>query len=480
MSLSQRSITSAAWNIVANLVQVAVGFGRYVLLARLLAVETFGIYAGASAVVGLTVSLASFGMGGAFLHRADETTNEEQTARVHFVLKSAFTLLWIALMIAGTLLFATGGTRTALLVLTATTGVIHFTETPGLLLVRRVVHRRLALIQLVNALLTTIVAVGLAWQGMELWALLGTDVATALLMFGAFYVWRPVWRPRLAWSARSARYFLRFGARNALAIWLSQALDRVDDLWTRFYLGTTAMGYYSRAYRLASFPGMLLAGPINTVAGGTFAELKGDRLRLSRAFYRTNAFLVRSGFALAGLLALVAPEFTRLVLGEKWMPMLDAFRLMLVFTLLDPMKRTVAGLFVAMGRPGLVVRVRAVQLALLVGGLVLLSPALGIVGVALAVNIMLAAGIGILLWLARAYVDFSVTRLLGAPGLAVGVGLVAGWVAVRLLASGSDWLTGGVKVVAFSCAYAGIMLFLERGQTLKGLLYLASRLQLEE
>ena len=36
----------------------------------------------------------------------------------------------------------------------------------------------------------------------------------------------------------------------------------------------------------------------------------------------------------AVLLALVAPEFIRLALGAKWLPMLTAFRLMLVFTLL--------------------------------------------------------------------------------------------------------------------------------------------------
>ena len=54
------------------------------------------------------------------------------------------------------------------------------------------------------------------------------------------------------------------------------------------------------------------------------------------------------------------------------MPMLDAFRLMLVFTLFDPIKITVANLFIAVGEPEKVVRTRFIQAAVLIAGLFLL------------------------------------------------------------------------------------------------------------
>ena len=463
MSLAKRSVTSAAWNIVVNMARVIVLIVRSILLARLLPVEVFGIYALASSIVGLSAALPAFGMGGAFLHRAPETQDEEQVAAVHFTLKVIFTLLWAAALVVFALVFTSGETQTALLLLTLTNLGVHLAQTPRLILTRRVVHRRLAIMRLVDALLSASLAVALAWRGVTLWALLVSDLVTLIVTIFALYIWRPVWKPRLAWSAPIVRYLLHFGSRAFLADVLLRALDKVDDIWTGVFLGETALGFYSRAYRFATYPRFILAMPINLVAGGTYAELKGDRPRLSKAFFRTNAFLIRTGFLVGGLLALVAPEFIRLALGEKWLPMLDAFRLMLVYTLLDPIKITVANVLTTSGSPQKVVGARAVQLVVLIAGLVTLGPRLGISGVALAVDAMMVVGMLILFRQARTYVDFSLRRLFGVPTLALVAGLVS---ALALLAitgiEGSDWLTGAVKIAVFSSSFLGIVLLLER------------------
>jgi O-antigen/teichoic acid export membrane protein len=465
MNLAQRSIQSVAWNSVANLGSVAIQFGRYILLRRLLPVDTFGVYSGANALVGLTVISAGFGMGGAFLHRAPETENEEQTAAVHLTLKLVFTLAWAGLMTFITLAVFDGEDRTAMLLLISANAGIQLAQTPNLILTRRVIHRRLAMLQLLNAVLTTAVALGLAWQGITLWALLATDLATMTLTLVGLYVWRPVWRPRLAWSSEVVRYFLGFGSRNFGAKALLQALDKFDDVWTRFFLGTTPMGYYSTAYRFATYPRLVLAGPINAVAGGTYAELKHDRKRLSQAFFRTNAFLVRTGFLLAGLLALIAPEFIRLSFGIKWLPMLDAFRLMLLFTLLDPIKITVADLFVAVGHPETIMRARIVQLLIMVAGLFVLGPAMGITGVALAVDLMLLVGIALLLWQARVHVDFSPRRMFFVPGLGLALGLALGRASLAIPGvRSSPWSMGFAKATVFVVLYAVVLLLLERDQ----------------
>ena len=368
------------------------------------------------------------------------------------------------MLIVFALLRTTGDQQTALIVITLATAGLEITQTPRLILVRRVVHRRLALLQFVDAILTTAVAVGLALLGATLWALLSTDVVVMVVSMVGLFLWRPVWRPRFGWNRDVVRYYLSFGSRNFAAGGLLLALDRVDDLWTLRYLGDTALGYYSRAYTFATYPRRILAGPVNQVAGGTYAELKSERKRLSQAFFRTNALLVRSGFLMAGLLALIAPELIAILLGEKWMPMLQAFRLMLVYTLLDPIKMTVGDLFVAVGRPELVLRVRLGQLAVMVVGLFALGTRYGIAGVALAVDAMVVVGIVVLLWQARQYVDYSVRRLFLAPALALAAGLAAGLGAMALLGSlfpSSLW-TATIKTAAFLLAYAAVLFVLER------------------
>ena len=465
MSLARRSVTSAAWNIGVNWARVLVLIVRSILLARLLPVEVFGVYAFATSVVELTAVLPRFGMRDAFIHRAPETRDEEHIAAVHFTLKLVLTLVWTGAMAAFSLVFTSGETQTALLLLTASGFGVHLAQTPILILTRRVVHRRLALMRLADAVLSTALALYLAWRGATLWALLISDVATLVVTVFALYIWRPVWKPRLAWSAQSVRYLLRFGSRSLIADVLLNALDKLDDLWTGLFLGETALGFYSRAYRFATYPRFVLAMPINLVAGGTYAELKGDRLRLSKAFFRTNAFLIRSGFFVGGLMALIAPEFIRLILGAKWLPMLDAFRLMLVYTLLDPIKVTVATVLTTSGSPQKVVSARAVQLVVLLVGLVILGPWLGISGIALSVDAMLVVSMALLLWQAKHYVDYSLLALFGAPVIALVAGLGCTFALLAVVGlEGSDWLTGAVKLATFSLTYFGALVLLERKQ----------------
>ncbi|MEZ4771116.1 MAG: oligosaccharide flippase family protein [Caldilineales bacterium] len=413
-------------------------------------------------MVVLTSVFASFGMGGAFLHRAAETEDEDRAATIHFTLKLLFTTAWAIVLIAFALLRTSGEQQTALIVLTLATAGLEITQTPRLILVRRVVHRRLALLGFADSLLSTALAVGLALLGVTLWALLATDLSLMFVSIFGLYVWRPVWRPRFGWSRATVRYYLRFGSRNFGAGALLLALDRVDDLWTLRYLGDTALGYYSRAYTFATYPRRILAGPVNQVAGGTYAELKGERKRLSQAFFRTNALLVRSGFLLGGLLALIAPELIAILLGDKWLPMLQAFRLMLVYTLLDPIKMTVADLFVAVGRPELVLRVRLAQLGVLLVGLFALGLRFGIAGVALAVDAMTVVGVLVLLRQARRYVDYSARRLFGVPLLGLGLALAVGAGAAAWLAPTSPWLSATLKTALFLAVYSGLLALLER------------------
>ena len=462
-SLAQRTISSISWKFVGNAAQIAIAFVRSILLARMLPVAAFGIYAWAHSITTLTGVLPDFGLGGAFVHRAPETEDENRAAEVQFTLQVILTLIWAVGLGLWAILFSDDvARRTTLLWVIAMSIGSQLTRTPNLILARRVVHRRIALIQLVDTITSSILAVFLAWRGVTLWALLATDLTTSLVKIIGYYVWRPVWRPKITWDPPAMRYFLGFGGRNVTAIALLRALDRVDDLWVGSFLGDTAMGLYSRAYQFATYPRKILASPVNQVTAGTYAELKGARKKLSQAFYRVNALLVRSGFLIAGILALVAPEIIRLLLGHKWMPMLDAFRLMLIYTMFDPFKLTISSVFIAVGEPEKIVRVRTVQLVVMVLGLLILAPTLGIAGVALAVDVMLIVGIALLLWQAREHVDFSIQKLLGVPV----IGIVAGMILARLAIDipgirGSDWRTAGIKLVVFIVTYGLILLKLE-------------------
>ena len=309
MSLAERSINSAAWNVVANIVKLPVGLIHTILLARLLSVELFGIYGGVMALIAIINPFFDLGMTSAYLHRAKETEDEELALRVlfsmRFILDSLQTIL---LLIIANIFF--GDTRKTVLIIAAlTVGMTRLFGTPKLLLIRRIQHRRLAILELTGTLLAAVFSILIAWLTVSIWALLTSSIVGLIWSFMVLYLWKPVWRPRFAWDHSTVRYYLTFGGRIQVANVIGVVIDNIDDLWTNLYLGDMALGFYSKAYKFATYPRTILALPIQKVSTGTFAELKYDRNGLSKAFFRTSALLVRSGFLLAGWLAMIAPEF---------------------------------------------------------------------------------------------------------------------------------------------------------------------------
>ena len=464
--LARRSINSVKWNAISNGVQIIVSFTQSIILARLLPIHTFGVYAGALSIVTLTAGLANFGLGPAFIHRCEETEDLERTAAIHFTLQLILNLIWTVIMLAAGLILIKSnadGDLTAFLVITITRTIVNFSTTPRVILSRQVAHRRMAMASITNVIVTFIFTCLFAFWNQALWAMLVTNIADAVINIYFFYVWRPVWRPKLLWSTPTVKYFLGFGSKQVAARLLTDALDKVDELWIKNYLGPIPLGFYSRAYSFALYPGKVVADPINSVAFGTYAEASYDRKELSEAYNRTNSFLIRTGFLLVGLLALAAPEFIRITIGERWMPMLSTFRLMLPFTLFDPMKRTMGSVFSAVGKPGIIVRIKVIQLIILIVLLFVLGNPFGIEGAALAVDLMMMVGITLILYRAKQYVDFSLKKLFGVPVFALTLSLIAGFgLDYWLLGGVSDIYSGLVKGSVFCLIYIGVFLLFDR------------------
>lgn len=468
MSLATRSINSARWNVAVSALQIIIGVVRFVLLSRLLDINTFGVYAFGTAVVGITSLIIELGLNEAFLHRAPATENEQQSLSVLFTLRLILTGIWTGAMLVWSYFFTTGVDQLTFVVLTfAHTVNQPLMHTAMALLTRRVVHRRLALRQLVSTFVGTVVSLGLAWQGAGLWALLATDIVNAATTVVILYSWRPVWVPRFQWIPDIVRYYTSFGSRSFLATFILRTMDEIDDIWIRYNLGLDALGLYARAFQFAIYPRQFLAAPLSAVADGTYSALKDNRAKLSEAFIRTNSLVIRSGFLLAGVLSLTAPEIIPLLLGEKFAPMILTFQLMLVFALLDPLRSTIANLFVAVGQPERIIHARAVQFVVLLIGLFTLGPRWNIEGVAATIDMMLLVGIGILLWQVRIVVDFSVLRLFGVPLVGLLIGLTVAIVGLQVAGTGAWWWTSGVKVGLFSIVYIGMLLLLEYRELLE-------------
>ena len=465
MRLSIRTLDSALWATGANLAVMALVLVRSIFLARLLPVEIFGIYAFAATVSALAAVFSRFGLEGAFLHRTTETEDELKAASVHFSCSLVLGSLTAAGLIGAALLLADGPLRLALIVLAATQFGLHLTVTPQAILRRRVTHRRLAILNIVATLISTIVSLITAFSGGGLWALLAVNITICAATLIFLYGWRPPWRPRLRWDRQAIGYFLHFGIRNVTSDFLQEALRRVDKLYIGFWMPTAALGLFSRAYDYALAPIAVLSRPFGLVVGGTLAELREQPMKLSAAVSRITRLLFHGSCLLAGLTGVVAPELIELLIGEKWLPMVTPFRILLIAFLFNPVTGILSQLAIALGRPGGLMKIRLVQLGALVTTMVLLAPRWHLAGVSIALLVSSYSGLVLLILAFRADVDIAPGSLFAKPLLALLLGIAAS-LGVATLVTGHAplWLKIVAEAGAFLTAYLSILWLMERAQ----------------
>jgi O-antigen/teichoic acid export membrane protein len=478
-SVAARTVRGSAYSTGASVVTLGLGFVRSVLLARLLAQEDFGVVALALFFLSITNQLGGFGLTSALIHRTEDL---EEAVPTHFFLSIGFGILTFALVILASpilLHFYSEQPQMvwALLGFSAVDLFRAVNATPQAVLYKELEFGYIATVDVVSAVLMTIVAPLAAWAGLGFWSLVVERAVGVITRSTMLWVIRRPWRPRWHFSTSMARWFLRFGGFVFASRGLTFLLDQFDDFWTGTVLGPTQLGYYSRAYEFARYPRRVVANPVMTVFFPTFAKLQHNRLKLSQAFYRVISLIVRVGFLFAGAFMLVAPEFIRIFLGERWMPMVFTFRLMLIYTLLDPILNAAGQLTVAVGAPQARTWTKLAQLVFFVPAVIVGARAWGIDGVAVAADLMLLVGMVGLFPQLRKWVDFSARRMLGFPLLGLALGLAAGFLVEQRLAPSSDWISLLIKAVAFTLLYVAVMLLFERKEYRRNLQLLLEVIQ---
>src|SRR5437660_4573361 len=97
-SLADRTTHAVAWRFLAKAASFGLRFGVLVLLARLVAVESFGLAAQALLVIGLTTLLSEIGMAPALIQRRELTETHVRVAFTVSILSGMLLtgVLWLS------------------------------------------------------------------------------------------------------------------------------------------------------------------------------------------------------------------------------------------------------------------------------------------------------------------------------------------------------------------------------------------------
>jgi PST family polysaccharide transporter len=347
-----RTGRAIGWSAMQQLGINAVSFISYIVLARLLKPGDFGLLAYATVFITLLQAFVDQGIPDAVVQRADLKPSHLHTA--------FWFNLAVSCLLAGALALAAPGVASILgeprlgPILRALALVLPLSALGGIhqaLLKRRLDYRLVSLQNFLAAFAGTITALILACRGGGVWSLVGQQLASGGCTAFCAILFCP-WLPRFVFAVTELRELFRFSFHITSGALLDFINRRADDFLIGFFLGTTALGIYSLAYRLLVTFTRFITAPLNSVAFSAFSRLQGDNEERRRLFYRLTRLAASAAFPLFLGVAAVAPDFLGAIFGLRWIESAPILRILCLIGILHSVALIHGTLLRASGRPG--------------------------------------------------------------------------------------------------------------------------------
>ena len=348
--LGRKSIHSGIALVIARSVNILVQVGSTILLARLLSAEDYGLVAMVFALVSFAPMLIDLGTTDAFVQKTHVTRVDVSTLFfINVAIGAGLALLFVGL---SPLIAAFYGEPTLVGIALAASLMFVFTalSTQHFALLRRAMDfQRLALIETASNVISSIIAIAMAFTGWGYWAL----VAKPILQSGlaAFGVWLSCpWLPQRPRMTPAVREMLRFGLGVTGFTMTDSVARSTDRVALGYFYGAGSLGYFQNALLLYENLLSLLTTPLHNVAVSSLSKLKNEVEALKRAWsaaLSSLTFLACLGFA---SLAVIGDDFVVLLLGEKWEPAGPLLCIFAIRGIAHVVERTLGWLHVAAGR----------------------------------------------------------------------------------------------------------------------------------
>jgi O-antigen/teichoic acid export membrane protein len=431
-----------------------------ILLARLLGPEVFGLYAVLAFAVGIASTVGDLGLGAALIQRqaldAETSLPVAFTAQMGLAVFLAVLLFCLAPFVP--IWFHISKEITRPLRLMAFLIPLSALRMPlTVMLERRLAYRPLAVSDSADTLVYYGTAVAAALGGAGIWSLavgavLGRTVGLATL-------WRTARRwPAIRWDLTAFAAMIRFGGMFQATALLNALRDAIVPTFIVAWSGVAAAGFLTWASAVAFLP-LHVVSMAGRVLFPALATLQHDPPAFAEAVQRAVNRVAMILYPVAAILLVGAEAIVRPVYGDQWMPAVPAVRWFAVAAALGGTSTLLVQALYSLGRADVVFRLNLLWMLLLWGLAVLLVPALGFVGFALASAAVSTTVVLSVMALRRsvpvrilptlrvplgaALVAAIVFRILidvgsaGLPWLLLSVGVAVG------IAAGSAWLLGG-------------------------------------
>jgi O-antigen/teichoic acid export membrane protein len=361
MNLREKALKGVFWSAVEKWGYQIVAILVFFLLARLLSPEDFGLVALASVFISFTEIFLDQGFAQAIIQRQ------------HLEAEHLDTAFWFSIGI-GILLTA--------IVFLFTEPIAQFFKSPQLvsiirwlsvsfifralcsvqeaLLRRNLDFKAISMRTLLSTVLGGVVGIVMALMNFGVWSLIGKELT--FFITACILLWRiSPWRPSLKFSQKHFNDLFLFGI-NILGLRLLSFFNlRGINLVIGYFLGTTALGYFTLANRILSIVIEIISSTTSQVTMSAFARLQDNLDYLRKAFLKVTRLIGFVSFPIFFILSVLAHEVVMVTFGSKWIESVPIIQFLAFYGLIQSVSLFNGNLMSAIGKPSWDLAIRCVD-----------------------------------------------------------------------------------------------------------------------
>lgn len=352
MTLKQKAFSAVRWTTFSMLSKAVLMLLQMAVLARLLTPSDFGLMALVAAVIAFAQIFSDMGISNAIIHH--QKISQESLSSLYWLNVVASVVLMLLLMLLSPFVaeWYHEPRMQLILMLVSTSFLIAAVGQQLRVMAEKNLHfRKLAIIELVAALIGFIVSVSVAFVGGGVLALVSgmltnVFVATSLYWWVLAEGWLPMWRLRIS----EIREFIGFGA-YMVGFSLTNTVNlQADVLIGGRVLGTNSLGAYSLPKDLSLRLAMIINPIVTRVGLPVMAKAQEDKVQLKAIYLKTLLMTASVNFPLYLMIAVFAPEIVAIMFGPQWQESVPLLRILAIWGLVRSTGNPAGSLVFAMGQ----------------------------------------------------------------------------------------------------------------------------------
>ncbi len=348
--LKGRSVRGGAITVFSQGCKFVLQTGSTVVLARLLTPDDFGLIAMVTAVTGFAMMFSRLGLSDATIQKAE--INHDQIS----------TLFWInvglCVLVASTVIALAPAVAwfyhdQRLIPVTMALGTTFIfgglTVQHQALLQRHMRFFAIGVVEVVSMVVGVAAAIISGVLGAGYWSLVIMYVAMAATAAVGMWTALP-WLPGRPRRRSGVREMLGFGGNITGFNIVNYFSRNADNILIGKFVGSAALGFYSKAYGLLMMPIRQIRSPLVSVGLPGLSRLQGEAKRYKNYYLKMLQLLAFVTVPMAMFLGAYSHQVIMLVLGPQWGQAAPIFSILALAAVIQPAASTTGMIMISAGR----------------------------------------------------------------------------------------------------------------------------------